>query len=275
MSKLRISESGPIPAEYYRADRASWRGYGIAVVLIYLATAITAALVLAWPLKARAEWQPNIAGGRLEVTAGQCKQDKIGNGIWYQDYYDHKLDMRAGCESVAVSWITGRNDKGWAFGWRLAYVDLGALRVHSTFAMRDDEQHLHPDGTNCDPVTFSGCIGTAHGEQRSRGISAGYLAEHELGPVTLGGEAGLFMYDGRFRVGIDGHGALSNSGRIYFDWRGFQVTPFAGATLQRGNLFVRARIYAKVRAAEHSCGGCSGFANGSARELHAGLSIKF
>lgn len=272
---MRLHPQGTTQQDFDAAERATWARHWILTALIYLGAAIAAGLAL-YPAAARAELARSALGGRLEVLAGQCRQDKIANGIWFQEGYPHSMDFSSNCAQVGFSFLTGSRG-AWSFGWRFAYVDLGTMRFDSTFTMHDTEAALGLDGSTCNPVDLTGCLGRGHGEQRSRGLSVGYLTERAIGPVVLGGDAGLFMYDGRFRASINGVGPAGapTFGYVHFDWRGFQVTPYLGATVRYGYLFLQARVYGRVRAAEHGCGGCSGFANGSARTLQAGLHSTF
>ena len=260
--------------DLHAATRAPWTRFLIIVVVLYIGTVIAGGLALLYSPSARAELSLGNLGARLEMLGGQCKQGKIANGIWFQEQYPHNLDFSSHCAHVGFSFLTESHGP-WSFGWRFAYVDLGTMRFDSVFTMRDDEYLLVYDGANCNPSTMSGCLGHGRGDQRARGVSAGYLTERTVGPFILGAETGLFLYDGRFHVAIDDKGASSNVGPMQFNWRGYQLTPYVGTTARYGYLLLMAQIYGRVRAAENGCGGCSGFANGPAMKLSAGVSIPF
>ena len=209
---------------------------------------------------------------RLEALAGQCKQQEIGNGIWYQEQYPHHLDFSSGCASLGLSVLTASRGP-WFFGWRLAYVDLGKMRVDSVFTYRDDENRQVYDGSGCDKSTFSGCLGRGRGEQQTRGLSAGFITERAVGPVVLGADVGLFLYDGRFHISIAGQGSHDKVDFMQFAWGGYRVTPYLGLTARYGDFLLTARRYNQVSAQEPNCNGCSGFANGHATQFNAGISI--
>jgi len=256
------------PEHLEQLEAATRRRFWIHAAALYTsAIALAAFTFLLYPSSARAEL-------RVEALAGQCKQSKIGNGIWYQEQYPHQLDFSSSCANLGLSVLTASRGP-WSFGWRLAYVDLGKMRFDSIFTMRDDEQHQLHEGSNCDPSTMSGCLGHGRGEQRARGMSAGLLAERIVGPLVLGADLGLFLYEGRFRVSIDGQGASSNVGLHQFDWRGYRATPYIGLTARYGDLMLMARRYSQVSAQEPNCNGCSGFANGHATQISIGISVAF
>ena len=213
-------------------------------------------------------------GARAEVFGGTCSQNAIGEGIWYQSAYPHTLDLSSGCASVGFSVLTGTSDE-WSSGWRFAYVDLGTLRFDSRFAMRDDEQHLAPDGSACNLSTWSGCVGHGVGKQTARGLSIGHLVERDFGSVNLGADIGLFAYEGAFAVDIEGAGHGAHLSDLSIRWSGWQVTPYIGTMVRYGYAVAGVRWYGRVRAAEHGCGGCSGIANGPAYMTFAGLHVPF
>lgn len=211
-------------------------------------------------------------GVRLELLGGHCKVQPIGSGIWFQREYPHELELTSGCFQISISEILARRGQ-WGYGLRLGYVDLGTTRMDSEFAVLDQEQHLVPNGDDCNPVTLSGCKGRGRSAQSVRGITLGALAERRTGSrTTVGLEGGLFLYSGSFDVSIDVHGMPAPT-RWDLHWQGEQVSPYFGVTLQHGPLLLLARVYTQIRAAEHGCGGCSGFTQGPAGFVGVGATF--
>jgi len=212
-------------------------------------------------------------GWRFEALGGQCQYGKVGNYVWYNDHYDHALDLTSGCAMLAFSKITRASGK-LRFGYRVAYADLGAARTNAVFPMLDPEQPFHPNGANCDPTTWKGCIGRGVGEQTARGISFGVIAEFDVKRVVVGAELGIFAYEGSWRVTVQPE-PPSNFAGYSVEWRGPQATPFIGATLRYGYGMAMVRALSRIRAAEHGCVGCSGVAGKTAVQALIGLSVPF
>jgi len=245
--------------------RAMWIVvYGF-FVMVLLGAGITIYVALSW--RAAAE-EP-----RVEILGGQCQYAKVGNYVWFNEHYDHQLDMTSGCGMLAISKITGRYGRA-HLGWRLAYVDMGAARTNAVFPMLDPEQPFHPSGANCNPATWQGCIGRGVGVQTARGISAGVVAEFDVWRARLGAELGLFAYEGIWRVSVQPE-PPSNFAAYSVEWRGPQATPLLGATARYGYGLLMVRGYSRIRAAEHGCVGCSGVAGKTAKSAFLGLSIPF
>ncbi len=229
-------------------------------------------LVCAFGLAADVDRVSAGEGVRLEVLGGHCKVQPIGSGVWFQREYPHTLDLTSGCFHVSISEILTRRGK-WGYGLRLGYADLGTTRMDSEFAVLDHEQHLVPNGDNCHPATFSGCKARGRSAQRVQGISFGALAERQTGSrTTVGFEAGIFVYSGSFDVSIDVYGMPTYT-RWDLHWQGEQLSPYLGVTMQHGHLLMLARVYTAIRAAEHGCGGCSGFTQGPAGFVGIGASF--
>jgi hypothetical protein len=181
--------------------------------------------------------------------------------------------MASACAFIGMSSVKpsqGRIRHGYRFG----YADLGAARTDAVFPMVDAEQASHPSGTNCNPATFSGCLGRGRGEQQAKGLSLGYVAEMDAAGAILGVEAGGYFYEGSWSVRITSE-PPSAFQSVTLDWRGYQVSPYIGLSARYGYLTAMYRVYGSIRAAEHGCGGCSGVAQGKATQALIGVSVPF
>lgn len=223
--------------------------------------------LLAMNAKAESTW-------RFESVLGQCKYSEVGNYIWFNDLYPYKLDMSAGCALLAISKVN-RNEGNTHLGWRLAYTNMGTANVDAIFPMRDEDQAagLKLDGSGCAP-SGHGCLGHGKGAQKARGFSIGVLIERDAFNLTWDAEGGVFVYEGAFHIDIEPV-QPSKLGSMSFDFEGWQATPFIGLSARYGYLMVMYRVYGRIRAAEHGCGGCSGVANGTAYQALIGLSVPF
>ena len=226
--------------------------------------------VLLFSMPAQAQEQP-----RAELLAGQCRQKPIGSGIWYVDGYPHELTMTSNCGLLSASTIL-LNGMKYDFGLRVALVQLGTIRVNSVFPMREDENAAHPSGTNCNPAdNLSGCVGHGFGKQSAQGLSLGAIIERSVNSWTFGAEAGGFVYYGEFSTTIHASQAGTAFQTMHLNWGGWQITPYIGVNVRYGWAMLMLRDYGRIRAAEHGCGGCSGFAQNHAIQALAGFSVPF
>ena len=215
---------------------------------------------------------------RFEAGLGQCKYGAEGNGIWYVEQYPHTLDMTAGCGQLGVSRIERRFGRT-GIGWRFAYVDLGVAHVDAVFPMRDEEHYLPVmSGAGCDSVSLFGCLGNGMATQRARGLSLGIIAEHPIGPVNVGLDGGVFVYEGVFKVDIDAHPPGSWPAPAWahgIEWKGWRGTPYIGLTAQWAVLQISVRSYYAVHAREPGCAYCTGVASRSAQQAIVGITLPF
>ena len=210
---------------------------------------------------------------RFELLAGQCQAEEIGNGSWHHEHYPHELHLRSRCYTVSISELTG-TWRGWDTGLRVGYVDLGSMHLRAIRWMRDEHLHRFPDGSTCDPKTAKDCLGDGRIRQRVQGIALGGLLEHPLGPVRIGLEGGLFVYDGSFSMYVEPWPAHPERGVQHAAANGVFLSPYFGATLNYGYLMASARVYTNIRAADHGTP-MSGPTKGPATQILAGLQIPF
>jgi hypothetical protein len=251
--------------------KRKFRGFARTVFLI--------ALFLAYytPVKASGLTE----GLRLELQAGQCQQNRGGKGSWWNDHYPEFLDLNDGCRQVGLS-ARPWQWRGYDVGWRVAYVNLGAVRINSVMAYRDDEQLSNPDGSSCTwgtpgPHEGRGCLMRVNGGGRARGFSFGGLIERQISDFVVGAEAGLFVYHNHFTVRITAHPDESQTPDWWWmKWdlaRGPNATPYLGANVRYGWLTASVRSYAKIVAHNRDAWKQSGVTNGEAWQVNLGLSI--
>jgi hypothetical protein len=225
-------------------------------------------------------------GLRFEVGYGHCESQRGGRGSWWNDHYETNLDLNDRCGQMGIS-ATPWQWRGYDLGWRLAYVDFGRISINSVMAARDEDQLSNPDGSACDWGNGGrGCLIRVKGGGHATGISFGGVAERDLGALVLGAEGGLFAYYNHFTVAVTAHPdpSVTPDWWWYRQWdlaRGWQLTPYAGASVRYDVFYVAARVYARMVSAcrEDGCetfnGGSSGVTNGAAWQVTAGMSIPF
>jgi hypothetical protein len=208
---------------------------------------------------------------RLEAQAGVCKHGIADKGTWWNTDYPTNTDAESGCFQVGASQIVSEW-RSYKLGWRAAYVDFGRVSADNVFTMHDSEQFIGVTGAECDAVTLRGCLGRGIISQKTRGVSVGGLIERDMGGWVLGGEAGGYVYYSRFRVAVLPQPAGAWNGPLSADWAGWNFTPYIGATVTRGMLFVSVRSYLTIRASE-SCTGCTGISSGLSYQAMVGLQV--
>lgn len=209
-------------------------------------------------------------GLRFEALGGACKQTRDDKGVWWNDAYETNVDLSTGCYQLGVS-QTPWKWRGLDLGWRVAYVNFGAISTNSVMAARDEDQPHNPDGSDCDKSTVANCVIRTIGGGTAQGVSFGGVAEKALVDLTLGAEAGLFLYHNHFTLDI-----YWQDGSYMQRWdhaRGWLLHPYLGLNLRHKWLVASVRQYTKLTAHKSDCGGCSGIANGPAWQVSLGLSV--
>jgi len=257
--------------EESHGDLEPARNMAIALASVAAIWFIGAALVIAASFYS--PWARAAEQMRFELLAGQCQAEEIGSGSWHHERYPHALDLRSRCYTVSVSEITG-TWRGWDTGLRVGYVDLGAMHLRAIWWMRDEDLHRFPDGSTCDPKTAKDCLGDGRIRQRVQGIALGGLLEHPLGPVRIGLEGGLLVYDGSFSMYVEPWPAHPERSVQHAAANGVFLSPYVGATLNAGYLMLSARVYTDIRAGDHGTA-MSGPTKGPATQILAGLQIPF
>lgn len=219
----------------------------------------------------------SVEGPRLEVLAGQCQAEPLGEGNWYSEHYPYELNLRSRCMQISVSEVFNQW-REWDLGMRLGYVDLGSMRLHAVWWLRDEDFQSKPDGANCtmgQNGDATGCLGFGGLRQRVRGFTIGGFAEHKIfRHLRLGLEGGIFVYEGAFDISVAPYPEGVHYTGWESEWKGWQLSPYLGATLNSGPFMLSARVYTVIRAGEHGCA-CSGPTRGPATAILGGLRLNF
>ena len=272
---------GFTPEHLEQLEAATRRSFWLHAAALYaLAIALAAFTFLLYPSHASAEL-------RLEALGGRCEQNRTEEGSWWNDHYETNLQLRTGCYQLGISaapWTW----RGNSFGWRLAYVDFGSISTNSVMALRDEDQFKYPDGSRCNTTTGEDCLIRTVGGGRAQGISLGLIVERAMrgryfatqDHVTIGAEAGLFVYYNHWTVEVTAHPDPSVSlmgDFVPMRWdqaRGWLVTPYAGVNLRYHWLLVSMRTYASIMA-QGKCDYCAGVTKHHAFQFNAGISVPF
>ncbi len=127
---------------------------------------------------------------QFEVGAGIAHANTQGNGTWYQDGFQHTLQLAQPAVELGVTWrLTQRMD------WHLDAVSLGRYSSDSW-----DTTDANYNGTD-------GCVGAClpqqhfQGSGRVWGIQA-LLSLHTRGAWRFGVEGGPFLYRETWRLDV-------------------------------------------------------------------------
>ena len=244
----------------YQDDLRPARGILTAIIL----SVILWALVL-WAIPAAfadgPDWPPMLSHWRAEGLVGRSHLPEGGDDLWYQS----ELPYRMGRTSTAVqASVSARfrafDDEPYAFGLRIALVDLGRAHVDALW-VSDAQWAAHDFG---EPLWHG--VSNWH----AYGVSFGPLAEAKAGPVTFGIEAGAFAYRAGGSVNYtapDGSTGVYDVPLNETHW-----TDYVGANMRWKWLFASVREYGKIHA---QSGDQLGFFNGPAHTAMAGLSVPF
>jgi hypothetical protein len=254
---LKFALLGAIPAPSVWIKEVEMKG-------IWVTAGVTTAVFAAGVADlARAD-----TGLRWEASGGVCKLGLAPSGIWWDKRYEHDVDVASGCFQLGVSAAPWRW-RGWDFGWRAAYVDLGKFSANSIAPSRDEDMDRQPDGSNCDRNTWKDCVTRFDGHGHAYGVSLGGLVEKRVGKVTLGIEAGAYVYYSYYMVTTTHQYGYSE---VWDRAKGVMVTPYIGVTAQHGHLMTAARVYSSIRE-QGDCGGCCGLTRGPAVQWTVGVSF--
>jgi len=142
-----------------------------------------------------------------EVGIGSGYTTTMGNGTWYQEGFEHTLDLKH------ATWKLGVTDKiNDSWNWHVAYVNLGVNHSNAIAADRDEDyspvtQTCVPTGCNLARYVWSGS---------TNGIEA--TAEwHTNGPVQFGVFGGVFVFKPISRVSVTGWKASPTAQPQNFD----------------------------------------------------------
>lgn len=123
------------------------------------------ALILALPISA-------LAGPYLVVGGGSAQHAENGNGVWFQNGFEHKISSGSSAYQIGAGWRVNK----W-LSVEALYHDFGNTSISADFVFPDanyrEESLNHCEGP-CNPV--------AHGEGRGRttGFSLSLLPTYEI-----------------------------------------------------------------------------------------------
>ena len=125
----------------------------------------------------------------LVAGAGQAQSKLTGDGIWYQEGFDHSINSRS------VDWNIGGGYqiRNW-LATELLYHDFGKTHINADWVTPDDNYNLQTHGCNgsCNPIIHGS--GSGH----DTGVSLSILPSVDLGPTRLYGRAGVLFYRSRW-----------------------------------------------------------------------------
>lgn len=174
----------------------------------------------------------------LEVGAGAARYEPLGNGIWYQEGFEHKLDLQSPAFMVGA---TGDLTPGVA--WHVDYVYLGRASVDS-WDTPVDANYAPQNANHCNGA----CLPLVHvqGAGTVQGIAATLEPHVDLSGWRFGVEAGPFLFFPTWSMSVPNWvAATGNRGNT--DWQstadgnlywqsGYrpQIGGVVGLSIQRG-----------------------------------------
>jgi hypothetical protein len=192
---------------------------------------------------------PRSEGLRLEAGVGTCKAQKAQEGTWYQDDFEHHMQLHDRCGEFGIAYDTPLKDIKIA----ARYVNLGQYAVHAQ-ANADDQDNAALRGSvssnNRRPECAGGfaadCLYQWDGSGGVKGFlfAVGWEPVH-LGPVHFGAEAGMYFYKARWRETIHPIDCPANQcWQMQIDQRtGWQRAPEFGLTARWEYLYTAVRRY--------------------------------
>lgn len=129
----------------------------------------------------------------LDIEIGQSKYIKIGDGVWYQEPFEHDLDMK----SLAFGIYLRRPIAHW-IDWRIGYFDLGTVKTDAMATPEDANYDFnsHQCKDPCLPLSrFKGTGGI-------KGISVTTLPTYRSGNFSAFLELGITYYHTSWDVSI-------------------------------------------------------------------------
>lgn len=186
---------------------------------------------------------------RVEILGGSCQHRFAPDSSWsYREWgnYETNMDLSPKCYQLGVSYLPFQL-KGWDWGFRAAYVDLGRIDADNTFPVNEPEYFRAKETktpVNSPTERFQGTGG-------ARGLTLGLATERKVGPLHVGPEGGLALLYSRWHVESPDVVAILNGCRS--DWAcadGWKATAYVGLTARYGWLMVSARRYLNVRASQ-------------------------
>ena len=127
---------------------------------------------------------------QVEIGAGQAQYQTLGNGIWYQEGFQHTLGLKS---PAFMAGLTG--DATRHVAWHLDYVYLGRASVDSWDTPNDANYSGH--GYNGTPLPLAHYIGSGS----VYGFAA-TLEAHTSGRLRFGVEGGPFIYRASWSLSV-------------------------------------------------------------------------
>lgn len=176
---------------------------------------------------------------QIEVGAGIAQSDTHGDGTWYQDAFQHQLDLRSPAFMVGLTGAFSEH-----FAWHLDAVSLGRYSVDSwdTPSDADYSAYEHGSGHHLPLVHILGS-----------GSVYGVAATLEAHTQHFGVEAGPFLYHASWNLSVPNWQAQTGSpgnvewnshdGALYSEQSHWAIGGVVGVSLHSGAWTLSLRRY--------------------------------
>jgi hypothetical protein len=192
--------------------------------------------------------RPHADGLKLEFGAGSSNATRAEEGTWWQDQFEHHLQLKSRSYSIGVSGETPLKDLRWA----ARYVNLGQFSTRA-IANADDNDNAQlrgsvssdPNRGECKTTFAADCQYDWHGEGNISGFLATLGAEpFKAGPIHFGIEAGAYLYKATWRERVMPTGCGDTCWAMQIDKRtGWQFGPEIGLTARWGYVYAALRAF--------------------------------
>ena len=218
----------------------------------------------------------NAEGLRLEAGIGLSHHKLAPEGSWWYEGFEQDTKLTTPTWQLGLAYFKN----GW--GIRGGYTDLGTVKASNQFPVVED--HSSADARvdpNCNRQTLAGCTGQFTGRGPTKGWYVGPAYEHRFGSFTYGAEFGVFRYSAKWVATnwtvVDAQGEFTPAQWSGFEWNEvdkWHTTWYAGGNLRWKDLFLQARRYAAVHAANTDKGSAFiGMTSGPVWTVLAGISV--
>ena len=184
---------------------------------------------------------------QIEIGAGQAKYQTLGNGTWYQDGFEHTLNLKSTAFMVGLTGDATRH-----VAWHLDYVYLGRASVDS-WDTPVDANYAPQNANHCDGE----CLPLVHvqGSGTVQGIAATLEPHITVSGFRFGVEAGPFLFFPSWSMSVP-NWVTATGNRGNTDWQstaagnlywqsGYrpQIGGVVGFSIERGAWGLRYRHY--------------------------------
>lgn len=123
----------------------------------------------------------------FELIGGYSQLGKGPNGTWYQEPFEHEVELRSPSGGIGFRW-----DENYDGYWRAGYLYLGRARSRAVATASDENYNPNNPPTYCNGRCWDMSHWYGHGTVQ--GVFVGKVFTQKLGRVKLSSELGGYLY---------------------------------------------------------------------------------